>query len=199
MSHEAKVARIVEQLHSRDRRAGPLSLKKDAVSHMVPNANDPRHRDQKLDVRGLNEVLEIDPAARTCTAEPGVTFFDLAQQTLRHGLIPKLVPELKTITIGGAVSGCSVESMSYKYGGFHDNSLEYEVITARGEVLTCTPSENPEIFHMIHGSYGTLGLISKIKFQLIPAKKFVRMDYITYPNFQDFSRAMLEFCRAPDS
>ncbi len=198
MTHLAKVARIVDQLKSRNRDAGPLSLKKDAVSHMVPNPNDPRHRDQKLDVRGLNEILEIDTGAKTCTAEPGVTFFDLVKRTLEVGLIPKLVPELKTITIGGAVSGCSVESMSFQYGGFHDTCLEYEVITAGGEVLNCSPGQNADVYHMMHGSYGTLGIISKIKFELIPAEKYVRMDYIRYPNFQTFSEAMLRRSRDKD-
>ena len=59
-----------------------------------------------------------------------MTFVDLVAATLRHGLVPIVVPELKTITIGGAVAGCSIESMSFRYGGFHDTCLEYEVITA---------------------------------------------------------------------
>jgi len=198
MDHQAKVARIAEQLKHREPNAGFLSLQKDAVSHMVPNPNDPKHRDRKVDVRGLNQILEIDPVARTCTAEPGVTFVELVRETLKHGLIPRLVPELKTITLGGAVSGCSVESMSFKYGGFHDGCLEYEVLSAVGEIVSCSPEKNPEIFHMIHGSYGTLGILSKLKFQLIPAKPFVKMEYISYPDFASFSAAMLEHCRLQD-
>ena len=68
-----------------------------------------------------------------------MTFVDLVAATLRHGLVPIVVPELKTITIGGAVCGCSIESMSFVRGGFHDTCFEYEVIAATGEVLTCTP------------------------------------------------------------
>ncbi len=89
---------------------------------------------------------------------------------MKHNLVPIVVPELKTITIGGAVAGCSLESMSFKRGGFHDNCLEYEIITAEGNILTCTPeNENNLIFQMVHGTFGTLGIISKLKFQLIPA------------------------------
>ena len=98
----------------------------------------------------------IDVEARTCTAEPGVTFTDLVSATLRHGLTPIVVPELRTITIGGAVSGCSLESMSFKHGGFHDTCLEYEVITSKGKVLHCTP-ETPTavgddcvVGHLVH-------------------------------------------------
>ena len=48
--------------------------------------------------------------------------------------------------------GCSIESMSYRYGGFHDTCLEYEVVTARGDVLTCRPdNEHALVFQMVHG------------------------------------------------
>ncbi|HSA60187.1 MAG TPA: FAD-binding oxidoreductase [bacterium] len=191
-THVVKIDRIANELRSRDAKAGPLSLQKGGVSHFVPNPNDPKHRDRKINVRDLNEILEIDPGAKTCTAEPGVTFERLVRETLKRGLAPMLVPELKTITIGGAVSGCSVESMSHKYGGFHDSCLEYEVITAAGDVLSCSPSANADVFHMIHGSYGTLGIISKLKFRLIDAKPFVRMDYVTYKTFGDLTKGVLE-------
>jgi len=198
MDHEAKVAAISEQLRNRNPEAGFLSLKKDAVSHMVPNPNDPKHQDRKVDVRGLNQILSIDVGGKTCTAEPGVTFVDLVRETLKHGLIPRLVPELKTITLGGAVSGCSVESMSFKYGGFHDSCLEYEVLSASGEIISCSPEQNSEIFHMIHGSYGTLGILTKLKFKFIEAKPFVKMEYRSYPDFASFSAAMLKHCKDQD-
>ena len=125
----------------------------------------------------------------TCIAESGVTFVDLVEATLAHGLVPIVVPELKTITIGGAVAGCSIESMSFRYGGFHDTCLEYEVITANGEVLTCTPdNEHALVFQMMHGSFGTLGILTKLTFQLVPAKPFVRVDYEKYATLADYQR-----------
>lgn len=137
-THEQKTARIADQLK---RRTGtkPVSLKKKAVSHEVPKLGDRRQFDDKIDISDLNGIILIDPVRRVCVAEPGVTFVDLVNATIRHGLVPIVVPELKTITIGGAVAGCSIESMSYKHGGFHDTCLEYEVITAKGDVLRCNP------------------------------------------------------------
>jgi hypothetical protein len=38
------------------------------VSHLVPKPRDKRHSDDKIDVRDLDEILEIDPVAMTCTA-----------------------------------------------------------------------------------------------------------------------------------
>jgi FAD/FMN-containing dehydrogenase len=188
--HAAKVARIAQALRARTS-TRPLSLRKRAVSHQVPKPGDGRRSDDKLDITDLDEIIDIDVAARTCTAEPGVAFVDLVAATLRHGLVPIVVPELKTITLGGAVAGCSLESMSFVYGGFHDTCLEYEVITAQGELLVCTPeNENALVFQMLHGTFGTLGILAKLKFALLPAKPFVRMKYERYSSLTDYKAAI---------
>lgn len=190
LSHEQKIQRIVQQLKQR-KSTSPVSLKKKTVSHEVPKPRDKRHADEKIDISDLNKILLIDRENQICVAEPGVTFVDLVKATLKQGLVPIVVPELKTITIGGAVAGCSIESMSYKYGGFHDTCLEYEVITAQGEVLICTPDhENKLVFQMVHGTFGTLGIISKLKFKLIKAKPFVKVNYEKYRTLEEYNAAI---------
>jgi FAD/FMN-containing dehydrogenase len=196
--HRDKVARIARQLRALPR-GRPVSLRKKAVSHQVPKANDLRHRDRKIEVGDLTEILEIDPVKRICVAESGVTFVDLVAATLAHGLVPIVVPELKTITIGGAVAGCSIESMSFVHGGFHDTCLEYEVITATGDVLTCRPdNEHHLVFQMMHGAFGTLGIIARLTFKLIPARPYVRLRYETYATIEAYQAAILGHFEARD-
>jgi len=192
--HARRVARIARQLAAHDP-ARPLSLKKKAVAHQVPKFGDLRRHDAKVDISDLNHILEIDPKTRTCTAEAGVTFCDLVEATMKHGLVPIVVPELKTITVGGAVSGCSLESMSFRYGGFHDTCLEYEVVTTDGEVLRLRPggrenSENAHLFQMMHGSFGTLGVLTKLTFRLVPAKAFVHVTYEKHATLEAYMAAM---------
>jgi FAD/FMN-containing dehydrogenase len=188
--HATKVARVARQLRER-KGAKPVSFRKRAVSHQVPKRGDRRRGDAKIDLVDLDAILEIDAARRTCTAEPGVTFADLVRATLRFNLVPLVVPELKTITIGGAVSGCSLESMSFQYGGFHDSCLEYEVVTASGEVLRCTPdNEHALVFQMIHGSFGTLGILTELTFRLVPAKPFVHVSYETHETLAAYKAAI---------
>jgi FAD/FMN-containing dehydrogenase len=197
-AHDRKVERIVRQLREH-RGPRPVSLHKRAVSHVVPRQNDPRRRDGKIDISDLDQLLEIDPERRICVAEPGVTFVDLVTETLKHGLLPIVVPELKTITLGGAVAGCSIESMSYRFGGFHDGCLAYEVITGRGEVLRCTPdNEHAHLFQMLHGTFGTLGIISKLEFRLVPAKPYVRMTYEKYDDLEAYKGAIRRHYEAQD-
>jgi FAD/FMN-containing dehydrogenase len=188
--HAAKVRRIAEQLKAHDG-SKPVSLRKKAPPHQVPKGGDLRRRDRKIDVSDLTRIIHIDPINQTCIAESGVMFCDLVEATLRFGLVPIVVPELKTITVGGAVSGCSIESMSYRYGGFHDTCVEYEVVTANGDILTCTPdNDNALVFQMIHGSFGTLGVLTKLTFKLVPAKAFVHVEYERHTTLDSYQRSI---------
>lgn len=198
MTHTEKLRRISKQLRKyKDNK--PVSLKKKSVSHQVPKPKDKRYDDKKIDLSDLDNILEINKEEKYCVAESGVTFEALVKETMKYGLVPIIVPELKTITIGGAVSGCSIESMSYKYGGFHDSCLEYEVVTATGEVLVCArDNENSLIFQMMHGTFGTLGIITKIKFKLIPAKPFVKVNYKKYNNLSDYKAAIWKYYESQD-
>lgn len=195
--HNLIVSKITRQVKDKAAAKTKVKIAKASVSHFVPNPKD-TNKVPKIDLSPLIRILEIDANAKTCTAESGVTFEALVKETLKHGLIPVTVPELKTITVGGAVSGCSVESMSFRYGGFHDSSTEYELITGTGEVIACSPEKNADIFHMLHGSYGTLGIITKVKFRLLPAKPFVRMTYRKFRTFAEFWQELEGHCNRAD-
>jgi FAD/FMN-containing dehydrogenase len=81
--------------------------------------------------------------------------------------------------------------MSYQYGGFHDSCLEYEIVSANGEVLICTSdNENSLIFQMIHGTFGTLGIITKLTFKLIPSKPFIKVVYKRYKTLNEYKQAI---------
>jgi FAD/FMN-containing dehydrogenase len=85
------------------------------------------------------------------------------------------------------VAGCSIESMSCQYGGFHDTCLEYEIITAQGQVLWCTPdNEHQLIFQMMHGSFGTIGILSRLVFRLIPAKRYVHITHEKHESIDSY-------------
>ena len=168
---------------------------KGGVHHVVPLPGDRRFGGARIDASSLTHLLEIDPEARTCVTEPGVTFEEIVAATLPHGLVPAVVPELRGITIGGAVAGCSLESMSWRYGGFHDMCIGYEVVTGRGEVMSLSPEQDPDLFHSVHGSYGTLGLLTKVAFRLVPAAAHVELTYRHLGSFEAFDAALREACR----
>src|SRR5688500_4521960 len=110
MGHEERVEEVAAQVRALD--GGRAHIDKGGVHHVVPFAGDRRFSGRRVDASSLTNVLSIDTENARCVAEPGITFAALVEQTLPHGFLPAVVPELKGITIGGAVAGCSVESMS---------------------------------------------------------------------------------------
>lgn len=191
--HEQKLVKITNFFKKYDSKQ-PLSFKKKIVSHMMPKTKDSVN--QVIDFSEFDDIIKIDAKNKICEAESGVSFSRIVDETLKYNLTPIIVPELKTITIGGAVAGCSIESQSYKYGGFHDTCLEYEVVDAKGNVLTCTPNnKNKELFHMLHGTFGTLGKITKIKFRLCDAKPYVFLKYKTYTSLEEYQKAIIEYSK----
>ena len=76
-----------------------------------PTSSGPGRPSPGLDVSGLDGVLSVDPHARTADVLGMTTYEHLVDATLPYGLMPLVVPQLKTITLGGAVTGLGIESI----------------------------------------------------------------------------------------
>ena len=74
-----------------------------------------------LDVSAFSRVIHVDPAARTAVVGGMTTYEALCDATLPHQLMPLVVPQLKTITLGGAVTGLGIESSSLWNGLPHES------------------------------------------------------------------------------
>jgi hypothetical protein len=110
-----------------------------------------------LDTSGLTGVIAVDPDARTADLAGMCTYEDLVAATLPYGLAPLVVPQLKTITLGGAVAGLGIDSTSFRNGLPHESVLEMDILTGTGEVLTASPDQDGDLFRAFPNSYGTLG------------------------------------------
>lgn len=140
---------------------------------------------EMLDTSSLNQILTIDPERKLALVEPNVPMDKLIRATLQHGLIPPVVPEFPGITVGGAVQGGGGESGSFRWGMVHQICSEYEMIIGDGTVVTCSPTQQSDLFYGTPGSYGTLGVMTAIKIQLIPAKKYVHLMYLPVRSFSE--------------
>jgi FAD/FMN-containing dehydrogenase len=117
----------------------------------------PKTKSKGLDISGLTGVIAVDPDARTADVAGMCTYEDLVAATLPYGLSPLVVPQLKTITLGGAVTGLGIESASFRNGLPHESVLEMDILTGTGEWSPHRPSEHADLFRAFPNSYGTLG------------------------------------------
>ena len=143
-----------------------------------------------LDVSAFRGVLEVDPAARTADVLGMTTYEDLVDATLPYGLMPLVVPELKTITLGGAVSGMGIESSSFRNGCPHESVLELEVMTGDGRIVTATRTEHADLLHGFPNSYGTLGYALRLKIELEPVKPYVSLRHVRFTDAGSYFAAV---------
>ncbi|MBO0877926.1 MAG: FAD-binding oxidoreductase [Pseudonocardia sp.] len=153
----------------------------------------------RLDVGALDRVLEVDPVARTATVQGMTTYERLVEATLPHGLMPAVVPQLKTITVGGALAGLGIESSSFRAGLAHESVLEVEVLTGDGRLVTATAdNEHAELFRGMPNSYGTLGYAVSLKVELEPVRRYVALRHLPFPGANgaaDSAEAIAAICR----
>ena len=145
-----------------------------------------------LDVSGLDGVISIDPIARTADVGGVCTYETLVAATLRHGLMPFVVPQLKTITLGGAVTGLGIESSSFRNGLPHESVLEMDILTGNGDLLTISPTEHPELFAGFPNSYGSLGYAVRLRIELDPVKPFVALRNVPFDDLDLLTAAVAE-------
>ncbi len=140
-----------------------------------------------IDTSSLNRMLEVNPKAKTALVEPNVAMDELVRATLELGLIPPVVPEFPGITVGGAYQGGAGESSSFKWGGLHNITNWLEMILANGEVVEASPAKRADLLFGSAGSYGSLGIITAARINLIDATKYVNL---TYQPVKSFTRSV---------
>jgi FAD/FMN-containing dehydrogenase len=152
----------------------------------------------KLDVREFGHVLEVNAAEGWVDVE-GMTPYDvLADATLARGLMPCVVPQLKSITIGGAVAGVGIEASSFKYGLVHETMLELEVLAGDGAIVLVRPdNEHRELFYGFPNSYGTLGYALRVRAKAVPVKPFVRLEHVQHRDPEAFFGNVAALCASP--
>ncbi len=131
-----------------------------------------------LDVNGLSGVIEVDPERRIAEVQGMCTYERLVDATLAHGLIPLVVPQLRTITLGGAVSGLGIESTSFRNGLPHESVLEMDVFTGAGTVVTTRPGD--DLFDAFPNSYGSLGYATRLRIELERVPGFVALRHVRF-------------------
>jgi FAD/FMN-containing dehydrogenase len=112
-------------------------------------------------------AIEVDPATRTVRAQPGVTWAEFNDAAAAHGLA----------TTGGQVSSTGIAGLTLgggfgwlmgKHGLAIDNLVSAEVVTAAGDVLTASATENEDLFWAIRGGGGNFGVAASLEYRVHP-------------------------------
>ncbi|HXZ50497.1 MAG TPA: FAD-binding oxidoreductase [Burkholderiales bacterium] len=189
-----KCDRLAARLHEGE---GIVGLAKDTSNLFRDRAAISK---RALDVREFNGILQVDREAGFVEAEGMVPYETLVDACLEHEVMPAVVPELKTITLGGALAGVGVEATSHRHGLVHETALELEVLTGDGRFVVCSPdNDHADLFYGMPNSYGTLGYALRIKARVLPVLPFVHVEHLPFTDARAFFEALESHCRDDDA
>ena len=173
-THNQDVASILAKVKEFHEQGEPFRIYHGSTNSTRPSQ---RQRDRMVDISHLNHVLQVNTDDKFALVEPNVPMDALVQATLAHGLIPPVVMEFPGITVGGGFAGTAGESSSFRHG-FFDRTISWiEIVLANGDLETASVDQNSDLLYGAACSFGTLGITTLLKIELIPARTYVQLTY----------------------
>jgi FAD-linked oxidoreductase len=114
------------------------------------------------------QVLDVDTERYQVTVQAGITLSRLNVELERRGLALANLGDIAYQTVAGAIS-TSTHGTGARLPGLAAQVVGLRLVTADSSVLTCSPTEEPEVFHAARVSLGALGIISTVTLQAVPA------------------------------
>ncbi len=132
---------------------------------------------------GLNRMRGFDAAGGQLTVEAGVTIADILATFAPRGFFLKVVPGTKFVTIGGAIAADVHGKNHHRDGGFGSVVDSFRLALPSGEIVTCSRTENAELFAATLGGMGLTGAILEATIQLLPIETaWLRQDTLIARN-----------------
>ncbi len=147
----------------------------------------------------LMKGLRVDPNAKSARAQAGVTWGEFDSETVSFGLVS--TGGTVSTTGSGLVLGGGIGWLMRKHGLACDNLLSVDVVTADGEFLTASESENADLFWAVRGGGGNFGVVTSFEYRLHKLEP-ITGGMTLYPSsmIEDMFRFYREYTRsAPDS
>jgi FAD/FMN-containing dehydrogenase len=134
-----------------------------------------------LDLRGLNRILGFDRERGLITVEAGATWPELMRGYLSLQVgepVQWAVRQKQTgadrLTIGGALAA-NIHGRGLTCPPFSADVVSFHLVTASGDSIICSRDREPELFSLVAGGYGLLGVVVAVTLQLVPRRKVERV------------------------
>lgn len=149
--------------------------------------------DQLFSTLKLNKILALDTEQGVIECQAGVQLADVLDVIVPRGYFLPVTPGTKFVTVGGAVASDVHGKNHHVAGCFSQHVISLQLMLADGSVLTCSESENPELFYKTCGGMGLTGIILSVKFRLKAIESaFIRQETIKAANLQEIMQLFEE-------
>jgi cytokinin dehydrogenase len=125
-------------------------------------------RGLSIDVRELSAIRQISGDSAIVGA--GVLWSQLFDAAAERGRTPPVLTDYLRLSVGGTLSVGGIGGAAYRYGVQADNVLALEVVTGRGDHVTCSPTRSPDLFHAVLAGAGQCGIIVSAQVRLVASE-----------------------------
>ena len=126
------------------------------------------------------KAVQVDASVRRAHVDGGATLADFDAAAQAHGLATPLGIN-STTGVAGLTLGGGFGWLSRKYGMTVDSLASADVVTAAGEVLHASATEQPDLFWALRGGSGNFGVVTQFDFHLHPVGPQVLAGLIVFP------------------
>nr|GEV39811.1 cytokinin dehydrogenase 5 [Tanacetum cinerariifolium] len=141
-----------------------------------------------IEMMGINKVPpQVNEDMMYVDVWGGELWIDVLESALKHGLAPKSWTDYLYLTVGGTLSNAGISGQAFNHGPQISNVHEMDVVTGKGDIVTCSVDKNPELFHAVLGGLGQFGIITRARIALEPSPQRVRWIRVLYSNFSAFT------------
>lgn len=136
---------------------------------------------------GLNHFLAFDKESGVLHCEAGATLKDVLDLIVPCNWFLPVTPGTKFVTVGGAIANDVHGKNHHGAGTFGNHVLSFTLRRSSGELLTCSPTENRELFMATIGGLGLTGLIVSVQVRLIPiSNAYMSAERVPMHNVEEF-------------
>ncbi len=159
-----------------------------------------------VDVKLMDQIIEIDHGNRTVTVGPGINMLKLNEELRKHGYIyPDNPASYPCSLVGGRIGTSGWSLIGARYGHTRDLVISFEIVLPNGDVVRVgdgggakvrKSSSGYQLKHLFMGHQGTLGIVTEATLELVPRPEAEFSMFLAYEDYVDAWRATAELARS---
>jgi len=146
-----------------------------------------------IDMSPLDRIFSINDDVANVGA--GAHWADVFDASLPRGTTPPVYTDYLHLSVGGTLSVGGIGGTTWRFGLLVDNVLEIEVVTGRGDRVTCTRTHNRDLFDAVLAGAGQCAIIVRAKVKLVRAPAQARVFLLFYDNINTYVEDQLMLLR----
>lgn len=145
----------------------------------------------KVDLRSFTQIIALNH--NSITVESNITIQAILDFLIPKGYILSVTPDMSHLTMGGIVAGIGGGSSSFRHGYFHESLTQFDIIIGNGELLTCSPHQNKDLFYGVPNTLGTLGYITQMTLTIRKCKPYVKTTNYLFSTSDAFFKHLEQY------